>query len=135
MSYFPSLKRLRPRKVDSTLHSSEGGQISIMIAVMMSTFILFFAFVINTGMLIHAKINIQNAADMAAYAGASVQARQLTQISYLNYEMRRQWKKFLFRIYVLGNLYQDSFPKGPSGSGTTPMQYFQIDLNNNKTSY
>jgi hypothetical protein len=106
-----------------------------MIAVMMSTFILFFAFVINTGMLIHAKINIQNAADMAAYAGASVQARQLTQISYLNYEMRRQWKKFLFRIYVLGNLYQDSFPKGPSGSGTTPMQYFQIDLNNNKTSY
>ena len=66
-----------------------------MISVMMATFILFFAFVINTGMLVNAKINLQNAADLAAYAGASVQARQLTHISYLNYEMRRQWKKVL----------------------------------------
>src|SRR3954447_2975848 len=77
---------------------SEKGQISVMIGVMMMTFILFFAFVVNTGMLVNAKINLQNAADLAAYAGAAVQARQLTQISYLNYEMRRQWKKFLFRI-------------------------------------
>src|SRR4051794_32369611 len=91
-----------------------------MIGIMMSTFILFFAFVINTGMLVNAKINLQNAADLAAYAGASVQARQLTQISYLNYEMRRQWKKFLFRIYVIGNMAQDSFPKS---AGAGPMQY------------
>ncbi len=98
-----------------------------MIAVMMSTFILFFAFVINTGMLVNAQINLQNAADMAAYAGASVQARQLTQISYLNYEMRRQWKKFLFRVYVLGNMSKDSFPRTSPGPGAvkTPMQYTQ----------
>ena len=84
--------------------------------MMLSTFILFFAFVINTGMLVNAKINLQNAADMAAYAGAAVQARQLNQISFLNYEMRRQFKKFLFRYYVVGNMAQNSHPKnGPEG--------------------
>ena len=82
-----------------------------MIAMMMATLTLFFAFVINTGMLVHAKINLQNAADMAAYAGAAVQARQLTQISLLNYEMRRQYKKFLFRYYVIGNMAQHSSPR------------------------
>jgi hypothetical protein len=92
-----------------------------MVGVMMTTFILFFAFVINTGMLVNAKINLQNAADLAAYAGASVQARQLTHISYLNYEMRRQWKKFLFRLYVIGNMAQDSFPR--SAGLTGPMRY------------
>lgn len=99
----------------------ERGQIAVMVGVMMMTFMFFFAFVINTGMLVNAKINLQNAADLAAYAGASVQARQLNQISYLNYEMRRQWKKFLFRIYVLGNMAYDEFPRNSSASG--PMKY------------
>jgi hypothetical protein len=94
-----------------------------MIAIMMSTFILFFAFVINIGMLVNAKINLQNAADLAAYAGAAVQARQLTQIAYLNYEMRRQYKKFLYRIYVLGNMAERSFPNFNPGGSTTPAVY------------
>lgn len=81
----------------------------------MMTFIVFLAFVINTAMLINAKINLQNAADLAAYAGAAAQARQLNYISFLNYEMRRQYKKFLFRYYVMGNIAQDEFPRGPTG--------------------
>jgi hypothetical protein len=84
-----------------------------MIAMMIMTFMLLFQFVINVGLLVNAKINLQNAADLAAYAGASTQARQLNQIAYLNYEMRRQYKKFLFRYYVIGNMAQKQFP----GSG------------------
>src|SRR5262245_57488355 len=57
------------------LPRNEDGQASLMIGMMILTFVLFFAFVINTGMLVNAKINLQNAADLAAYAGASVQAR------------------------------------------------------------
>ena len=91
-----------------------------MVGAMMMTFLFFFAFVINIGMLVNAKINLQNAADLAAFAGASVQARQLTQISYLNYEMRRQWKKYLFRVFVLGTMSQDGFPKS---GGPGPMVY------------
>lgn len=79
------------------------GQISVLAALMIgTTFFLFFAFVVNTGMVVHAKINLQNAADMAAYSGAATQARQLDKIGILNYELRRQFKKFLFRYYVLG---------------------------------
>jgi hypothetical protein len=94
---------------------SNRGQASVMIGMMMLTFLLFFTFVVNTGMLVQAKINLQNAADLAAYAGAATQARQLNDISYLNYEMRRQYKKFLFRYYVMGNVAQKGFPSAPGG--------------------
>lgn len=91
------------------------GQASILMGTMLLTFLIFFAFVVNTGMLVNAKINLQNAADLAAYAGAAVQARQLNNISYLNYEMRRQYKKFLFRYYVLGTMYYGDFPTQGGG--------------------
>jgi hypothetical protein len=87
------------------ISSQISGQISVVAAALMgTTFFLFFAFVVNTGMLVHAKINLQNAADVAAYAGAASQARHLENIGILNYELRRQYKRFLFRYYVIGNL-------------------------------
>ena len=98
---------------DPTRHKVSG-QISIVAAALMgTTFFLFFAFVVNTGMLVHAKINLQNAADVAAYAGAASQARHLENIGILNYDLRRQYKRFLFRYYVIGNLYR---PTRASGS-------------------
>jgi hypothetical protein len=111
------LKKLATQAQARRRSSDQKGQASIMVGMMMLTFILFFAFVINTGMLVSAKINLQNAADLAAYAGAAVQARQLNQISYLNYEMRRQYKKFLFRYYVMGNMAQKPFPRTASSDG------------------
>src|ERR1051325_1998291 len=93
---------------------SERGQASIMIGMIVLTFILFFAFVVNTGMLVNAKINLQNAADLAAYAGAAVQARQLNNAAFLNYEMRRQYKKFIFRYYVIGSFMYTTFPNTPA---------------------
>jgi hypothetical protein len=82
----------------------------IMIFSLIPLFTLF-AFSINVGMLVHSKIALQNAADLAAYAGASTQARQLTEISHLNYYMRQVYKKFIFRYYVLGNIAQKCFPR------------------------
>ena len=120
---YSARKRSPKRSPKLSKDHPQKGQISIMIAIMMTTFILFFAFVVNTGMLVNAKINLQNAADLAAYAGAATQARQLNSISYINYEMRRQWKKFLFRVYVLGNMAGDGFPRSASGNGKTPYDY------------
>ena len=91
-------------------HKNQRGQAAILMGMMILTFLFLFQFVINTGLLVNAKINLQNAADFAAYAGAATQARQLNQIGYLNYEMRRQYKKFLFRYYILGNIAQQSAP-------------------------
>jgi hypothetical protein len=96
----------------------ESGQSTLFVGMSLGLFVVFFAFVINIGMLVNAKINLQNAADLAAYAGASVQARQLNHIGWLNYEMRRALKKYLFRYYVIGNIAMEPFPRtdpGPPG--------------------
>ncbi len=85
---------------------------SVLIVLSLIPLFTLFAFVINVGMLVNAKISLQNAADLAAYAGAATQARQLTHISHLNYQMRQAYKKFLFRYYVLGNMSMRCFPRG-----------------------
>jgi hypothetical protein len=87
------------------------GQISLLIVFSIIPMITLFAFAVNIGMMVNAKINLQNAADLAAYAGAATQARQLTNISYINYMMRQAWKKFIYRYYVLGNISQKCFPR------------------------
>ena len=82
----------------------EQGQVSIFLAITLLIVITFLAFVINVGLFVKAKINLQNAVDAAAWAGAAVQARQLTNIAWLNWEMRNTYKEWMFKYYVLGNL-------------------------------
>jgi hypothetical protein len=85
-------------------------------ALFIFTMIIMFAFTTNVGMLVHAKINLQNAADAAAYAGAAVQARQLTAVGYLNWEMRRALKDFLFYYTVRGEASAlPCYPRDPNG--------------------
>lgn len=84
--------------------SPEQGQISIFFASSLIVLISIIAFVINIGLFVKAKINLQNATDAGAYAGAAVQARMLNRIGYLNWEMRNVYKEWMFKYYVLGNL-------------------------------
>jgi hypothetical protein len=95
----------------------ERGQASLFMALFISTMIVLFAFTTNVGMLVHAKINLQNAADAAAYAGAAVQARQLTSVGYLNWEMRRALKEFLY-FYQIRSQYaaMPCFPRDSNGN-------------------
>jgi uncharacterized protein (UPF0333 family) len=83
---------------------SEQGQISIFFSASLMVFISIIAFVINVGLFVKAKINLQNATDASAWAGAAVQARQLTKIAYLNWEMRNVYKEWMYKYYVVGNL-------------------------------
>lgn len=62
------------------------------------------AFIVNVGLFVKAKINLQNAVDAAAYSGAATQARQLTNIAYVNWELRNTFKEWMFKYYVLGQL-------------------------------
>lgn len=80
------------------------GQISIFFSTAVVVMITIMAFIINIGLFVKAKINLQNAVDAAAYAGASVQARQLTNIGYMNWAMRNVYKEWMFKYYVLGGL-------------------------------
>jgi hypothetical protein len=96
--------------------ASERGQISIFFASSLIVLISIIAFVINIGLFVKAKINLQNATDASAYAGAAVQARMLTRIGYMNWEMRNVYKEWMFKYYVLGNLNIDDV-EDPNNAG------------------
>lgn len=99
---------------------NQRGQISIFFSASLVVLISIIAFVINIGLFVKAKINLQNATDAAAFAGAAVQARQLTKIAYLNWEMRNVYKEWMYKYYVVGNLnindVEDPTPNGKAMS-------------------
>ena len=86
------------------IYKSEKGQLSIFLGIIMVIVITMMGFIINVGLFVKAKINLQNAVDSAAWAGAAAQSRQLSNISYLNWEMRNTYKEWMFKYYVLGQL-------------------------------
>lgn len=98
------------------LIQNEQGQISIFFSASLVVMISIIAFVINIGLFVKAKINLQNATDAAAFSGAAVQARQLTKIAYLNWEMRNIYKEWMYKYYVVGNL-NIADVENPTGSG------------------
>lgn len=101
-----------------TNRTSQQGQISIFFSASLVVLISIIAFVINVGLFVKAKINLQNATDASAFAGAAVQSRQLTNIAYLNWEMRNVFKEWMFKYYVIGNLnINDVMNTGPGASG------------------
>jgi hypothetical protein len=100
MAIFTYLKK----KFLAPLVSNQDGQITIFFAVAMIIIVTLLTFVVNVGLFVKAKINLQNATDAAAWSGAATQARQLTDIAYMNWEMRNVYKEWMFKYYVLGNL-------------------------------
>jgi len=110
------------------------GQLSIFMAISIVFFMTTVAFVINVGLFVKAKINLQNAVDAAAWSGAAVQSRQLTDIGYLNWEMRNNYKEWLFKYYVLGNLSVRgvSDPLSSSGQSNFRLQPFDPGLPGDK---
>ena len=108
--------------------TSQRGQISIFFSASIVVLISIVAFVINVGLFVKAKINLQNSTDASAYAGAAVQARQLSKIAYLNWEMRNIYKEFLYKYYVIGNL-NIADVENPTG-GSDAMSYRLADDRN-----
>lgn len=101
-----------------TKRTYQEGQISIFFSASLVVLISIIAFVINVGLFVKAKINLQNATDASAFAGAAVQSRQLTNIAYLNWEMRNVFKEWMFKYYVIGNLnINDVMNVTPGASG------------------
>lgn len=82
--------------------SDQKGQIAIFIALIFQIIFLFFAMVINIGLLVHHKINLQNSADLAAYYGAMKQAQVMNAMGHINYQIRQSYKLLTWRYRVLG---------------------------------
>jgi len=93
------------------------GQVAIFIVMMFSLIFMFFGMSINVGMLVHHKINLQNAADMAALAGAAEQARILNMIGWKNFELRKNYKDLMYRYWIAFNDRHPHFPDPRGGYG------------------
>ncbi len=83
---------------------SERGQMAIFIALIFQVLFVFFAMIVNVGLIVHDKINLQNSVDIAAYYAAQRQAEMLNAIAHQNYQIRQAWKLLAWRIRVLGDL-------------------------------
>ncbi len=83
--------------------ANEKGQIAIFIALIFQILFIFFAMLINIGLIVHDKINLQNSVDLAAYYGAERQAELLNEISHINYQIRQEYKLLAWRQRILGS--------------------------------
>ncbi|NDG27120.1 MAG: hypothetical protein EB120_08095, partial [Proteobacteria bacterium] len=88
------------------------GQVAILFALVFTFMFVLFAFVVDFGHLIHNKMNLQIAADSAAYAGAAWQARLLNQMGIVNYHLRQDHKELTMRINVTHARFNRTFPRG-----------------------
>lgn len=77
---------------------------AIFIALIFQVLFVFFAMIVNVGLIVHDKINLQNSVDIAAYYAAQRQAEILNGIAHHNYQIRQAWKLLSWRIRVLGDL-------------------------------
>lgn len=94
------MMRLSGKKIQILRDSR--GQVAIFVALVFQILFLFFAMVINVGLLVHQKINLQNSVDLAAYYGAMKQAENLNAMAHINYQIRQSWKLLVFRYRGLG---------------------------------
>jgi len=103
--------------------SRERGQVAILFALVFTFLFVLFAFVVDFGHLVNNKINLQIAADSAAYAGAAWQARALNKIAALNYRLRQDLKEFAMRVHVTHLRHNRNYPRGRNayaGAGSAP---------------
>ena len=84
--------------------SSKKGQITLFTILIFQVVFVFFGMVINVGMLVHDKINLQNSLDLAAFYGAQKQAEVLNVMAHINYQMRQNYKLLAWRYRVLGTV-------------------------------
>ena len=87
------------------------GQVAILFALVFTFLFVLFAFVVDFGHLIQNKMNLQIAADAAAYAGAAWQARALNQMGAVNYHMRQDYKEMVMRMQVTHTRHNLNFPR------------------------
>ena len=72
----------------------------------------FFAMVINIGLAVHDKINLQNSVDLGAIYAAQRQAEVLNALAHMNYQMRQSYKLFAWRYLVVANLGAHTYKRG-----------------------
>jgi hypothetical protein len=93
------------------------GQVAILFALVFTFMFVLFAMVVDFGHLVNNKINLQNAADAAAYAGAAWQAQALSRLGQMNYYLRQNVKELAMRVHVTHLRHNRNYPRGSGAYG------------------
>ena len=102
-------------------YQNQKGQVAIFVALIFQVIFIFFALLINVGLLVHHKINLQHSTDLAAYYGAMKQAEGMNAIAHVNFQIKQSWKLLTWRYRVLGTF---GFIKDAGGlSQDYPFEY------------
>lgn len=104
--------------------ASARGQVTILFALVFTFMFILFAFVVDFAHLINTKMNLQNAADAAAYAGAAWQARSLNRLAQVNYHIRQDVKELAMRVQVTHLRHNRGFPRGDDSEGPPNVEPF-----------
>ena len=91
----------------------------MLMALLSTTLIIMFGMVVGVGHLIQARINLQNAVDLAAMSGASWQARYMNHLALVNYRLRQNYKFMLYDLYVTQSRFNGAWKKQVLGGGGT----------------
>lgn len=90
------------KKLFTLSRRNQKGQVAIFVALIFQVIFIFFAVLINVGLLVHHKINLQQSTDLAAYYGAMKQAELMNAIAHVNFQMRQAWKLLTWRYRIVG---------------------------------
>lgn len=103
---------------------NQKGQVAIFVALIFQVIFVFFALLINVGLLVHHKINLQQSTDLAAYYGAMKQAEMLNVIGHVNFQIRQAWKLLTWRYRILG-----TFGYVPTNNNVGTSGYIDLPVN------
>ena len=94
---------------------NEKGQVGIFVALIFQVIFVFFAMLVNVGLVVHHKINLQQSTDLAAYYGAMKQAEIMNVMAHVNFQIRQAWKLMSWRYRVLGTFGLEHNGRPPPG--------------------
>ncbi len=106
---------------------SESGQVAILFALVFTFLFILFAFVVDFSQVVNNAINLQLAADAAAYAGAAWQGRVLDSMGQVNYHMRQDLKEFAMRVNVTHVRHNRGFPRGSQYFNGQPQEATNLE--------
>jgi len=107
------------------------GQILVLMALLSTTLVILFGMVVAMGHLIQAKINLQNAVDLASMAGASQQARFMNHLSLVNYRLRQNYKFQLYDFYITASRFNAGLRASVNAGGNNILER----INKNETAF
>lgn len=114
----PSLPKIKNQK----------GQITVFVALSFLILFTMFAMTVNVAMVVHDKINLQNAVDFASIYVAQRQAEQLNAIAHFNYQIRQAHKLLAYRHIVVGTAgIRKDTPANRTSPDDTEQKYYLAD--------